>query len=95
MKLCWCDRVGVGWAMLVLGLYFWIWGSSPGGILSMPDGAATHVLLVVVLPLWIALRLIDMMSGGPWNRMAQRRGEFKISVHRNLATALGRYRRPR
>ncbi len=78
MRLAWCDKIAAGLlalialALLLLGMtadtrYTASWAEAWLWIVWF---LGTHY----VLPLWLFLRFIDLIGGGPWRR----RGNFTV-----------------
>ena len=79
MRLAWCDRVALGWAfVLILGVLFL---QQPGGfersLQSENIGEWGNLLWRLVGIPWLALRGIDLITGGPWRR----NGVFIVRPH--------------
>ena len=65
--MVWCERV-----TLIAALFFWgflfIFSVSVAGLAEATPWLATHLLL----PFWLFLRLLDLITGGPMRRGAKR-----------------------
>lgn len=72
--MCWADKAGLLWAFVVYAFFFIIAGHRE---LLFTLGV-TRDLAILILPVWIFLRGIDWILGGP----ARRRGQFKARVIR-------------
>ena len=79
MRLAWCDKIALIWAILLILFISFLQG--PGGFEhslrpeNIGGGWGMLMWKLVAIP-WIALRAIDLLTGGP----ARRRGV--ITVHR-------------
>jgi hypothetical protein len=78
MRLAWCDKAALIWAMIVVGGILFL--QQPGGfersLQAENIGEWGNLLWRVVGIPWLVLRAVDLIAGGP----ARRRGVF--TVHR-------------
>lgn len=75
MRFCWADKLAILWAFVVMLAVVWV---------ASPSYAAFHSahslftiargLLILVGPVWIFLRLVDWLIGGP----RRRRDEIRV-----------------
>ena len=66
LRICWADRVAAIWAVVVLGVLYML--HAPG----VAPSAWGDVVLTLIVPLWIFLRLLDLIMGGPRRRKSVR-----------------------
>jgi len=67
--MIWADRVAVVWAGIVLAAILWISDSADKfdhAMLGTTFGI--ELMLKTVLPVWLILRAIDWVTGGPKRR---------------------------
>lgn len=69
---CWADKLGVLWAFVVC-VFLLAMAEDKSAILTWP---VIHDLLIVIVPVWLFLRLIDWLIGGP----ARRHGAIRARV---------------
>jgi hypothetical protein len=71
MRLCWADKIPLGMYLAVVAILLFL------GLMSPPHDAAwfnagVNIMWLIfykfVVPLWIFLRLIDLLMGGPGKR---------------------------
>lgn len=74
------DRIGLGLVVLFVLFLFFIGGVGPNDKFMDADWWTAFwdifwtIGLKFILPIWLALRLVDAVSGGP----ARRRGRFTV-----------------
>lgn len=67
--MIWADRVAVVWAGVVFAALLWISESADKfdhWMLETNDGI--RAVLVLILPVWLLLRSLDWVAGGPGRR---------------------------
>lgn len=77
--VCWADKLGTVWACVVVGIVLAL--QERGGFLKSIDtesGLAQwfRLFALVVLPVWVILRLMDWVAGGP----AKRKGLVRAQI---------------
>ena len=70
LRLCWADRVAMIWAVIVVGGIMLLQGGEGVSQTALP--AYGQLLTNIVFPVWIFLRLIDLITAGPSRRKAAR-----------------------
>ena len=70
LRLCWADRIAMVWAVIVVGGIMLLQGGDGVSQTAMP--AYGELLTKIVAPVWIFLRLLDLITGGPRRRKAAR-----------------------
>lgn len=74
MRLCWADKLALGLFAVVAAYLLFIGSIGPNPNAGSADwfGAYAEILWIfarkVFLPLWLALRVIDFLLGGPRRR---------------------------
>lgn len=70
MRLAWCDKLALVWAMILVGMILFL--QQPGGfersLQSENVGEWWNLLLRLVVVPWVILRGIDLVCGGPARR---------------------------
>ena len=69
--MCWADKVGLAAAIIVAGGVLLIgasWGPHGPDYASAATRAIGLLELYSALPLWVLLRIVDFIAGGPWRR---------------------------
>ncbi len=69
-RLCWADRIAMIWAVIVVGGIMLLQGGSGVSQTGLP--AYGQLLTNIVFPLWLFLRLIDLIAAGPTRRKQAR-----------------------
>lgn len=69
-RLCWADRIAMVWAVIVVGGIMLLQGGDGVSQTAMP--AYGQLLTNIVFPVWIFLRLLDLITAGPRRRKAAR-----------------------
>lgn len=73
MRIAWCDKVAFVWGAVVYLLLFLMWSPNIAGFfgaaLSMDS---LRLALYTILPVWLFLRFIDLLAGGPSRRPPSR-----------------------
>ena len=65
--MCWADKLGVLWGLIVV-LFFVAIAEHKAGLFTPVPFAE---MMVFVIPVWIVLRIIDWIAGGPERRHGQ------------------------
>ena len=74
--MCWADKIGVTWAFLVYFALFALSNDKGAAVTWFFSFDGLKLLLIVIAPIWLILRLIDWIGGGP----QRRRGAIKARL---------------
>lgn len=72
--MCWADKIALALFVALMGFWFFIaatgGGMTPENLQTLLWDIGWRMFLYAALPVWLVLRFIDLMVGGP----AKRRG---------------------